>query len=538
MQADNSLNRQYPGYATRWRGLVFLGISLIVISLDNTILNVALPSISRSLSATASDLQWIVDAYVLVFAALLLTTGSIGDRWGRKKALQLGLVWFGLGSLAAALSTSTLMLIASRAFLGVGGALIMPATLSIISGTFPPNERPQAIAIWASVFALGVGIGPVIGGWLVERFAWSSVFFVNLPVIAIALIGGARYLADSKDEHAPSPDIPGVILSIIGLFALVYGIIEAGVLGWTHEDVIIAFVVAFIFLGAFALWESRAKNAMLPMEFFRNMSFTGANTALALVSFSLFGSVFFLSQYFQTVQNAPGFEAGLRVLPMAITLTIVASQSARVCLIYGIKRTVAFGIGLAAVALLFMALVYKVDTPYWVIAIGQVLLALGLGTATSPATSSVMGSVPVRKAGIGSAMNDTTRQLGGAFGIALLGTVMNNAYTHGVQSLQTLGLPAQTMAAIGKSIQAAHVIAADPQTPAAVRDTIITTTNQAFVDGMTAAMLVGATVMGLACVVVLLILPDQVRRSPDTLPTTETEMEGERPRTPAEISAD
>ncbi|MBZ0288409.1 MAG: MFS transporter, partial [Anaerolineae bacterium] len=304
-------------YERRWLGLVFIGISLIVISLDNTILNVAIPSISRTLGATASELQWIIDAYVLVFAALLLTMGGLGDRFGRKKALQIGLVLFGIGSLAAALSPNTGVLIASRAFLGIGGATIMPATLSIISATFPANERPRAIASWAAVFALGVGIGPLVGGWLLEHFEWNSVFLVNLPVIAVALIGGAYTLGESRDEYAPKADIPGVILSITGLFALLYGIIEAGLKGWTDGIVLISFGFAIVLLGAFAWWENRYPDAMLPLRFFRNMSFTGANTALAFVTFSLFGATFFMSQFLQTIQGYTTFQAGLLGLPLA-----------------------------------------------------------------------------------------------------------------------------------------------------------------------------------------------------------------------------
>src|SRR5690242_13019781 len=221
---QNVINEaQRPGYSRRWLGLVFIGISVVVISLDNTVLNTALPLISRHLSATENELQWVIDAYALVFAALLLTTGSIGDRYGRKKALQFGLVWFMACSLLAALVTSTTMLIAIRAILGLGGAMILPATLSIISATFPRSERPQAIAIWAAIFGLGVGIGPVLGGFLLEHFDWNAVFLVNLPICLIALGGGALTLTDSKDDHAPNIDWPGIALSIVGLFLLVHG---------------------------------------------------------------------------------------------------------------------------------------------------------------------------------------------------------------------------------------------------------------------------------------------------------------------------
>ena len=500
------------GHDKRWIGLVFIGISLIVISLDNTVLNVALPSIARSLGASASDLQWILDGYVLVFASLLLTAGSLGDRIGRKKALQGGLVLFGIGSLAAALSTSTTMLIASRAFLGIAGATIMPATLSLITATFPPRERAQAIAIWAAIFGLGVGIGPLIGGWLVEHYSWSSVFFINLPVIVVALIGGAIYLVDSRDERAPKTDLPGVILSIIGLFALIYGIIEAGNVGWTHENVLIAFGIAAVMLTAFALWERYTPNAMLPIRFFRNMSFTGANLALVLISFGLFGASFFLTQYLQTIHGFTSSEAGVRVLPSAIALTIMGVLSARIAARIGTKLSMAIGIGIAGLALYFMGNIFQADTPLITIVLGQGLLGFGLGLAISPATNSVMGSLPVSKAGIGSAMNDTTRQLGGALGVAVLGTIMNSAYLRGIEPLRAM-LPADVFSKVAASVQGAHLAASGGQVSPEVARQIVETSNAAFLSGMSSGLTIGSAMMGLAAVFVLVALPKHVRRS-------------------------
>ena len=509
-----------PGYATRWRALIFICISLMVVSLDNTILNVALPSISKTLNATASDLQWIVDSYVLVFAALLLTVGGLGDRYGRKKSLQIGLVLFGIGSLGAGLSPNTSTLIATRAFLGIAGAAILPATLSIISATFPAKERPRAIALWAAVFGLGVGIGPLIGGALLQHFEWNSVFFVNLPIIVIALIGGWRTIADSRDEHAPKADIPGVILSITGLFALVYGIIEAGQKGWTEQSVLISFGAAIVLLGAFGWWENRNPDAMLPMRFFTNMSFTGANVALAFVNFSLFGGVFFLSQYLQTILGYSTLDAGIRTLPLALVLALVASRSAIVTNRLGVKYTVALGIAISGAGLLFMATQFALDTPFITIAIGEVILAVGMGLSVSPATNSIMAAVPISKAGIGSAMNDTTRQLGGALGVAILGTFANSQYLAGVSDLQKQIplMPAEGMEAIKSSIQAAHFVANDPRA-ALFKDQILKTVDTAFVNGMTHAMMIGAVVMFGGALFALVFLPAiAVRLADDDVP--------------------
>ena len=256
-------------YKRRWVALFFLAFSLLVIALDNTVLNLALPSISKDLGATLNGLQWIVDAYTLVFAALLLTVGSIGDRYGRKKLLQGGLIVFGIFSLGAALSRNTGTLIAMRALMGIGGATIMPSTLSIITATFRDSkERAQAIAIWAATFSLGMGIGPLVGGWLLTHFQWSSVFYINLPVVVIAVIGGLFFIQNSQAEHPRRIDVPGCILSMAGLFALVYGIIQAGIDGWTAHNVLIAFAAALVILTAFALWERHSTHPMLPFRFF------------------------------------------------------------------------------------------------------------------------------------------------------------------------------------------------------------------------------------------------------------------------------
>lgn len=498
-------------YAKRWRGLLFIGISVIVLSLDNTILNVALPSIARDLGASSSDLQWIIDGYVLVFAALLLTLGTLGDRVGRKRALQGGLVLFGVGSLAAALSSTTGMLIAARSFLGIAGALMMPATLSIISSTFQTHERPQAIATWASLFGLGVGIGPVLGGFLVQHFGWHAVFLINLPVIAVALIGGQIYLGETREPNAPPPDIVGSVLSIAGLFALIYGIIEAGVVGWGESNVMLSLAAAVVLIVVFAIWESRTPHPMLPLSFFRNPAFTGANITLTLLTFALFGAVFFTPQFLQSVLGYPAFSAGLLLLPLAITLTFVTSRSARVAQRLGTKRTVALGVGIAGTAFLYMSFAYRVDTTYfpWVL-IGQVLQAAGIGLAISPATNAVMSSVPVAKAGVGSAMNDTTRQLGGALGVAVLGTVATGLYVTGVMPLQGQLTP-EAFSAVAAGLQTAISPATEALIGPALFPQVKATAEAAFMTGMNQAFFVGALVMYASAVFALLVLPDVVK---------------------------
>lgn len=494
---------------SRWYGLVFICVSLLVISLDNTILNVALPSISRDLGASASDLQWIVDAYVIVFAALLLTMGSVGDRIGRKRILQFGLVWFGGFSLMAALSNSTGMLIASRALLGLGGAIIMPATLSLVTAMFrDPAERAQAIAIWAAIFGLGIGIGPVVGGWLLEHYDWHSMFYVNLPVVAVALVGGFIFLPESRDENAPSPDIPGVLLSIVALFALVYGIIEAGVDGWGAAHVLVSLAAAGVLLAAFAWWENRAENAMLPMFLFKNPSFTGANVAITLMMFGMFGAFFSMSQFFQSVQGYTALEAGIRLLPIAFTIMITAGLSAQVAKRIGTKLTVGLGFFIAAGGMFFLSEVTAPDVPYSTMVIGMVIMAGGMGTAMSPATNSIMGSVPVAKAGVGSAMNDTTREIGGALGVAVLGTVLNDVYLDKVIVLKNQ-VPSEAYEYVSSSIQGAHAVAAQIGGPLATG--ILDVANDAFTSGMASSMGIAAIVMAAAAAFTMLVLPSEIR---------------------------
>jgi EmrB/QacA subfamily drug resistance transporter len=500
----------------------FLCFSLLVISLDTTAMNMALPSISRDLGSSASGLQWIVDAYILVFASLLLTMGSIGDRVGRKKIMQLGLLGFGLFSLGGALSSSTGMLIGMRAAMGLAGAAMMPSTLSILTATFRnPKERAQAIALWAATFGLGLGIGPLVGGWLIEKFDWSWVFYINIPIVAIGLIGGYFFVHDSRDEHPQKIDIPGSVLSIAGLFALVYGIIEGGADGWTAPNVLFAFGAAVVLLAAFGIWEWRSPHPMLPLGFFRNMSFTGANMALTLVSFALMGANFFVSQYFQSVHGYSPFAAGVRLLPMALVSFVASALSAKLAQRIGTKIAVGLGILTASAGLFYLSQVVEVDTSYPMIVIGMCIMSLGMGMAMSPATNSIMGSLPVNRAGVGSAMNDTTRLLGGALGVAILGSVMNSIYISKIDVLNGTLSP-DVFAMVRSSIQGAHVAAgrAAAAGQPGLANTIVANANEAFVSGMVRATLIAGIVMAAAAVVTFIILPMRVRHAEEEQPAS------------------
>ncbi|HEY8199823.1 MAG TPA: MFS transporter, partial [Actinomycetota bacterium] len=370
-------------YARRWWALVVLCLSLVVIGLDNTILNVALPSLVRDLGAGASELQWMVDSYVLVFAGLLLTMGALGDRYGRKRALQVGLLIFLGGSVASAFAGSPRMLIATRALMGGGGALIMPSTLSIITNIFPARERGRAIAMWAGVAGLGIVVGPVIGGWLLGQFWWGSVFLINVPVITVALVTGYLLIPESKDAEATPLDPVGALLSIAALVVLVYGIIAAPKRGWASAPTLETLGLAAFLLAIFIAWERRTPHPMLQMDFFRNPRFTAANIAITLVFFALFGTVFLVTQHLQFVLGLTPLEAGIRLMSVS-TLVVFAPLSARFVERVGTKAVVTTGLVLVAGSLWVMAGTSPADG-FGRIGVAMAILGAGMGTTMAPA---------------------------------------------------------------------------------------------------------------------------------------------------------
>jgi len=498
-----------PKYEKRWYVLGVMCVVLFIISIDNTVLNLALPSISKGLNASASQLQWVVDSYTLVFASLLITTGTIGDRYGRKRLLLIGLALFGFGSLGAALSSSTGMLIGFRALLGFAGALIMPSTLSILIDVFRDGkERAKAIALWSSIFSIGAGIGPIIGGFLINSFDWASVFYLNIPIVIIGLMGGYLLVPESKNSSAPIPDLPGVILSSTGLFSLVYGMIRAGESGWSSNPVLASFGAAFVFLAGFIWWENRSTNPMLPLEFFKNMSFTGANAALTISSFAMMGSMYFFSQFFQSVQGYSPLVAALCMLPMTPVVFLSTMGSVRVDRKLGPTLTVSLGLLLSGAGLFLFSQFADITTSYWYILLVLGLLGSGIGLTMSPATNAVMNSLPPSRAGIGSAMNDTTRQLGGALGVAVLGALMNSTYRSGVDDLLKVnGFSEAMLEPIRNSIQGAHLMAAELGSNLA--SIVIQTSSQAFVDGMREALFIGSIAMVIAAFAAWSILPSK-----------------------------
>jgi len=512
------LNDPDAAYRRRWATLLVLCLSLMVIGLDNTILNVAIPTLSRSLRASTSQLQWIVDSYTIVFAGLLLTAGSLGDRFGRYKTLTAGLVIFGAGSAASALATSANMLIATRAFMGIGGAFIMPATLSIITNVFTePAERGKAIGIWAGVSALGIGFGPLAGGFLLSHFWWGSVFLINVPVVIGALVLGFVLIPDSSDPSAPKLDPLGALLSIVGLGALLYAIIEGPSYGWSSPQVLTGFALGVVVLGGFMAWELNYSSPMLDIRFFENPRFTAASGAITLTFFTLFGSLFLLTQYLQSVLGYSTLKAGAVLIPQALVLMVVAPSSNLFVQRLGNKVVVAFGLSVVAVTMLIFALL-SATAPMWEVIATTCVLGLGMGNVMAPATDSIMGSLPREKAGVGSAVNDTTRQVGGAVGVAVLGSVLSSGYRHSVVRAEAAQhLPATIIKAmgdnVGQAVGVAHSAQAGP-----LAATITRIAGQSYVTAFHTATIMGAVVMALATLGVMLWLPARPADIPAPVP--------------------
>jgi EmrB/QacA subfamily drug resistance transporter len=494
-------------YARRWKTLGVLSLALLIIGLDNTILNVALPSLQEEFDASSSTLQWIVDSYLLVFAGLLLTMGTLGDRFGRKLALQLGLGIFGGASLGVLVVDSANGLIAIRGLMGIGGALIMPATLSILTNVFPREERSKAIGIWAGMASMGIGLGPLFGGLLLEYFDWSSVFLVNVPVAVIALAAGAFLVPNSRDPKPGAFDFLGAVLSVAALVFLVYGVIEAPEKGWTDTTILSCFGIASVLAAAFVRWELHTPEPMLNLSFFRNPRFSIASAGISIAFFSLFGAIFALTQFLQDAYGYSALEAGAAMTPLAGGLVLGAVSSIKLAARFGTTRIVAFGL-VNLGGLLAYSLTWTPDMPYWPLGLFFFAMAVSLGMITGPATDSVMGAVPEEKSGVASAMNDVTRQVAGALGTAVIGSLITSLYASRIGD-SVASLPEEAQVAAKDSIGSANAVAAE--LPGEQGASLIHDAANAF----TEALGIGFTVAG-ACalagaVVVKLWLPARHR---------------------------
>jgi EmrB/QacA subfamily drug resistance transporter len=474
-------------YERRWWALGFLCLSLLIVIVGNTSLNVVIPTLSRKLHASNSQLQWVVAIYSLVFAGLLFTTGAIGDRFGRKGALQAGLAVFFAGSFLASQSTTMSELIACRALMGAAAAFIMPSTLSILVNIFPPRERQKAIAVWASISGVGGSLGPVASGWLLGHFWFGSVFLVNLPIIMLAFVGGWFLVPKSKDPHQAKLDPPGAVLSSVGIAALVYGLIEAPDKGWANPSTLVWFAVAMVVLTLFVLWERRCDEPMLDMSFFRAPAYATGTGGMILLFMSMYGVMFMMTQYFQIVAGYSPLGASVRFLPMSPIMIVVGTQTPRITERFGANRSVAVGVVVLSTGMLTL-LGLDVHSSYWVPFAAFCLLATGVALSMGPMTAAIMSAVPPRRAGAGSATNDATRELGGALGVAVLGSIAASRYATQVGSVFHSVSAGGRSAAI-KSLEGALTTAAS--VGGSHGASLVAGAERAFVSGMHLATTIG-----------------------------------------------
>ena len=500
----------------RWWILGTLILCLLVVVLDNTILNVALATIQQDLGATQSELSWAVNSYALIFAGLLFTYGVLGDRYGRRLALVVGLVVFGLASLLAAFSRSPEALIASRALMGLGGAAVLPSTLAMITVVFEPAERPRAIGIWAGASGVAIALGPVTGGVLLEHFWWGSVFLVNVPVVLLALAAIAWIVPESRDPVKRRVDPVGVVLSITGLVLLVYGITKGGETNaWSSPTVLAPLLGGLAVLAVFVLLQRRSPAPVLDVELFRNPAFSAACAAVTMAMFSLFGTVFFVSFYLQYARDYSPLQAGIRLLPVALAISFFAPRSARLVRRFGAKAVCGGGLLLVTTSYAGYLLV-GTDTSIWVVEVLLFLQGAGMAHVIAPATESIMSTLPRERAGAGSAVNTSVRQVGGVLGVAVLGSILSTTYRSRIEpALSAVGSglsPADAELAaesIGGTVLAAGRLSQ------ATRDPLLAAAQEAFVSAMHVTAVGSAAVALLGALIVARWLPGRAAVVPD-----------------------
>ena len=492
---------------SRWWALAALALGTLAIGLDTTVLSVALPTLARDLSASTGDLQWFTTAYLLVLAAALLPAGMLGDRFGRKRMLLGALAVFGGASIACAYAASTGQLIAARAVLGLGAAVIMPLAMAVITVIFEPAERPRALTVWVTANALGVPLGPLVGGWLLDNFWWGSVFLINVPLIAAGLVAVALWVPESHGDRARRFDPAGIVLSTLGLVAFTYGVIEIGERGWTDARSLATVFGGIAALAAFVAWQRRAKAPLVDLALFRSRAFTWGAILATVASFGMFGLLFALPQFFQAISGQDALGTGLRLLPIIGGLMVGARIAGRLEPRIGAKILVTGGLVLIAGGLL-AGVATGPQTGYGYIAAWITLTGVGLGFTMPPAMNAALGALSTERSGVGSGLIQAMRQVGGAVGVAVLGTVLNSAYR---DNIDAAGLPG----AAGDSVSAGVAVVSrlgDPRLLDAVRT--------AFTDGMSVALIVAAAVAAGGAVLSLFFFPARTPAPlvPDLLP--------------------
>ncbi len=511
MQGHQADSRWPGGHPRRRLILLVLCLSLLVVVIDNTILNTALPTLARVLSAGISSLQWITVAYTLCFAALLIPAGALGDRYGRRRSLLGGLTVFAIGSTVAAFASGTDMLIGAWVVMGLGAAFVMPATLSILNAVFPPKERPQAIAAWSAVTGVGIVIGPTLGGLLLSHFWWGSVFLINVPLVAVALAGVIAIVPETAEPGGHRLDILGTVLIGGSLFAIVDAIIEAPSRGWTGAVTLAEISAGLVALGIFVWWELRIAHPLIDLRIFTSRPFSTAAASVTVIFFALFGSLFLLTQYLQLVHGYSPLSAGLRALPFALAMGAVSPLSPILSKRLGARVIVPAGMALMGLGLLDLSTV-KAHTAYPALAIAVAIMGAGMGLVMAPASTTIMTTVPAHQAGAGSAISATIREVGGALGIAIVGSLSAAVYRSRLASmLATAHVPSPVAHLATSSVAAGDIIGR--QVGGLQGSELVGAAHSAFVDAMAMGMRVAAGVALVSAIGAVAALPR--RRKPE-----------------------
>jgi EmrB/QacA subfamily drug resistance transporter len=516
--STQSLGPSHDSHPQRWHVLGVLVLALLVTSIDHTIINVAMPRLVGDLGASSAQLQWIVASYTIVFAGVLLTAGSMGDRFGRRRALLAGLVTFLAGSVVAATAASTTVLIVGRCAMGLGGALIMPTTLSILVNVFgDPRERAKAIAVWTAASGAGIAIGPIIGGALMRSFSWSSVFWINVPLLGAALLGAVHVVPDSRDPHATRLDPVGAALSIASISSLVYAVIQAPERGWTSASSLVNFAAGTVVGILFILWETRRDDPMLDVRLFRNRSFSAGSIALALLFFAMAGTVFLQAQYLQFVLDYTPLAAGFALVPAAIGMLLGTGVGAHLSAMHGGRVAVTVGTLVAGAGVAVQA-GFVDGSSYLPTGVGLLLFGLGAGVAMPAATEMIMASLPPARAGVGSAVNDTVREFGGALGVAVIGSVAATSYASSMRNeldrFPDLTATDRSMITdnVGAAIETGRQLGSSG-------DAIAAAARSGFVDSMSQSLWIAAGLAGCAAVVAFTQLPRHLAPELESVPT-------------------
>jgi EmrB/QacA subfamily drug resistance transporter len=525
-------NAQWPdGHPRRRQILLVLCLSLLVVVIDNTILNTALPTLARTLHTGTSGLQWIADAYTLCFAALLIPAGALGDRYGRKLSLLGGLAVFALGSTLAAFAGGTSTLIVARVVMGLGAAFVMPATLSILNSVFPPRERPQAIAAWSAVAGVGIVIGPTLGGLLLTHFWWGSVFLINVPLVAVALAGVLLTVPETAEPSGHRLDILGTLLVAGALFLLVDAIIEAPSRGWTGPVTLAEAAAGLALLAGFAWWELRIPHPLIDLRVFRSRAFSAAAGSVTVIFFALFGSLFVLTQYLQLVHGYSPLSAGVRALPFALAMAAVSPVSPLLAQRLGVRVIIPAGIAMMGAGLLDLSTA-QVHTAYPPLAFAVAIMGAGMGLVMAPASTTIMTTVPAHQAGAGSAINDTIREVGGALGIAIVGSLAAGVYSSKLGSALTAAhVPHAVSRVATGSVAAADIVAR--QAGGAQGAALAAAAHSAFVTAMADGMRVAAAVALVAALAAVFALPRRSRLAAPPAAPALPEPRAAEPQVPA-----